>query len=242
MGRGRNSFDVVNISEKLNGLDIKSKLNSLNNDFGLKLIFSTNFSIEDQVITDIIFNNDLPISVFTLDTGRMFEESYKVFDRTIKKYNKKISVYYPENSDIVNMVESKGIFSFYDSVENRIECCNIRKVKPLKQALNGYTCWITGLRSEQSENRKDVTEFLIDENFGILKYNPIIDWSEEKVMEYIKSNLIPYNILFDKGFRSIGCEPCTRAINKGENIRSGRWWWEDKSKKECGLQDRKSVV
>lgn len=238
MSKGRNNIDINIISEKLSGMEIISKLSSLVNDFNLKLIFSTNFSMEDQVITDILFSNNLPVKVFTLDTGRMFEETYKVFDRTIKKYNKRISLYSPESSDIENLVASKGIFSFYDSVENRIECCNIRKVKPLKRALKGYNCWITGLRAEQSDNRKYLTEFMLDENFGIIKFNPIIDWSEKKVEEYVKSRLIPYNSLYDKAYKSIGCEPCTRAVRKGEKIRTGRWWWEDKSKKECGLHSR----
>jgi len=238
MSKEQNTIDIEIIREKLSGMNIESRLNSLLMNFHLKLIFSTNFSIEDQVITDIIFSNNLPITVFTLDTGRNFEETYKVYDRTLKKYNKEINSYYPSTNELEKLISAKGLYSFYESVENRVECCEIRKVKPLKRALKGYNCWITGLRSEQSENRKELTEFMFDENHNILKYNPLISWSESEVINYIKSRSIPYNALYDKGFRSIGCEPCTRAINKDENIRSGRWWWEDKSKKECGLHSK----
>jgi len=201
-----------------------------------KVIFTTSFGNEDQVITDMIFGNDIDIKVITLDTGRLFSETYKVYNSTLDKYKKTIAAYFPPADKVEEMVTKKGPFSFYESLENRKECCNIRKVIPLKRALNGNEIWITGLRAEQSENRKDMKKFEWDAGNQIIKYNPLLDWSLEKVKTYIKEKHVPYNVLHDKGFVSIGCEPCTRAIRPGEDFRAGRWWWEQGAgKKECGL-------
>ncbi|MBN2261838.1 MAG: phosphoadenylyl-sulfate reductase [Prolixibacteraceae bacterium] len=200
-----------------------------------KVVFTTSFGIEDQVVTDIICTNNLPVEIVTLDTGRLFEETYKVFNRTIEKYNIHIKTYHPSGDEVGELLEKKGPFSFYQSVENRKECCYIRKVKPLQKALNGKKVWITGLRAEQSENRQTLDPIQWDKGFEIIKYNPLHDWTLESVKQYIKEHHIPYNVLHDKGFVSIGCAPCTRAIQPGENFRAGRWWWEDNSKKECGL-------
>lgn len=203
--------------------------------FGSGIVFSTGFGQEDQVITDIIFTNKLPVSVFTLDTGRIFQETYQVWNETIEKYKEPIKAFLPEKKDVEQMISSKGHFSFYESVHNRKECCNIRKVAPLKQALDGATCWITGIRAEQSLSRMNNKLFEWDEQHQVVKCNPLINWTTNEVLDYIEKNNVPYNLLHDKGFVSIGCEPCTRAVKEGEDIRSGRWWWEDNSKKECGL-------
>jgi phosphoadenosine phosphosulfate reductase len=200
-----------------------------------KSVFTTSFGYEDQVITDLIFRNDIPIRVITLDTGRMFEETYKVFSRTVEKYRKEILAYFPDNNEVENLLKTKGPSSFYESVENRKECCHIRKVVPLGRALKGSECWVTGLRASQSQNRSTLNFFEWDPGFKLIKYNPLLEWSLDDVKNYIKENNVPYNALHDRGFVSIGCEPCTRAIQPGEDFRAGRWWWEQNSGKECGL-------
>ncbi len=199
------------------------------------LVFSTSFGLEDQVITHHIFSKNVPIRVFTLDTGRMFPETYSVWSRTKEIYGKNIEVYSPQTDAVQKLVSSKGPNSFYESVENRLECCHIRKVEPLQRALKGNAVWITGIRKEQSANRNNLSSVEWDEKNNILKFHPLFDWSFAEVKDFIKRNNIPYNSLHDKGFPSIGCQPCTRAVKDGEDARAGRWWWEDTTKKECGL-------
>ncbi len=208
-------------------------------DYPLQVVFTTSFGLEDQVITHVIFSNSIPIQVVTLDTGRLFKETYKVFNKTLEKYKSTISVYYPNNEELEAMVSKKGPYSFYNSVEDRKECCTIRKVNPLQRALHNKSIWITGIRAEQSPNRQKLQMFEYDEDRSLIKCNILIDWTFDQVQEYIKKHQIPYNSLHDKGFVSIGCEPCTRAIQPGEDFRAGRWWWEDNSKKECGLHTHK---
>jgi len=226
---------IQSLTKKIQNLSIKEQLEFLAEEFKGKIAFSTSFGQEDQVLTDIIFKNNLPIEIFTLDTGRMFEETYKIWNITNKKYGKKIIAYFPEKEDVEKMVNRKGIYSFYDSIENRKECCNIRKVFPLTRALKNVDLWTTGLRAQQSITRTDLHFFERNETFDVIKFNPLKDWSFEDVLNYLKEFNVPYNELHDKGFLSIGCAPCTRAVKEGEDIRAGRWWWESKDKKECGL-------
>ena len=199
-----------------------------------KVVFSSSLGQEDQVITDAICKNKLGIDIFTLDTGRLFYETYELIEKTNARYTTKIKIYFPEAKDVEDFVFSKGINSFYESVENRKECCNIRKVKPLNRALAGAKVWITGLRAEQSDNRKEMPMIEWEEGRQLYKFNPLINWTSDEVNKYVKTFNVPYNVLQDKGFPSIGCSPCTRAIERGEDARAGRWWWEI-SKKECGL-------
>ena len=217
-------------------VELLSRLSILNNE---KLTFSTSMSAEDQVITDIIFRYDLDINVFTLDTGRMFPETYDTFQKTLDKYQKSIKVYFPDANEVERLMSEKGAYSFYDSVENRQQCCEIRKVKPLKRALVGKTIWITGIRSEHSQNRTEMQKIEWDAANNITKIHPLLHWSNVEVWTYLKANNVPYNGLHEKGFISIGCHPCTRAVKEGEDFRAGRWWWEDTSKKECGLHSIK---
>ncbi|MBN2636518.1 MAG: phosphoadenylyl-sulfate reductase [Prolixibacteraceae bacterium] len=200
-----------------------------------KVVFTTSFGYEDQVITDMIFSNNIEIDLVTLDTGRLFPETYKVYRSTLERYKKPIKAYFPPADKVEELLLKKGPFSFYESMENRKECCYIRKVIPLKRALAGNEIWITGLRASQSENRSDLNFFEYDNGNEIIKYNPLLHWSLDEVKAYISENRVPYNVLHDKGFVSIGCEPCTRAIRPGEDFRAGRWWWEQNSGKECGL-------
>jgi len=222
-------------NSELRGKSIAEKLQFLAENHPGKVVFTTSFGYEDQVITDILFRNNFGVEVVTLDTGRLFEETYKVYRSTLEKYGKPIRAFFPPADKVEELLIRKGPFSFYESLENRKECCFIRKVIPLKRALAGNEIWITGLRASQSENRSDMQEFEWDEGNQILKYNPLLEWSLDEVKEYIKLNHVPYNILHDRGFVSIGCEPCTRAIKPGEDFRAGRWWWEQNSGKECGL-------
>lgn len=200
-----------------------------------KLVFSTSLGAEDQVITHMIARIGHPVHIFTLDTGRMFSETYDVLARTKARYGLDIHVYFPDAAKVEEMVNSRGINLFYESVENRKLCCTIRKIEPLKRALKSNEVWITGLRREQSPTRTNMQYAEWDESNQIIKLNPILDWTEQDVWAYIKENNIPYNTLHNKGFRSIGCQPCTRAVGLGDDIRSGRWWWEDPETKECGL-------
>jgi phosphoadenosine phosphosulfate reductase len=216
-------------------LELIQLLQEIASKYGDKAAFSTSFSFEDQVITHYIFTLDLPIKVFTLDTGRIFPETYSVLNSSRERYAKTIQVYFPKTEAVEQLVTTKGASSFYESIDNRIECCFIRKVEPLNRALENVNCWITGLRSEHSENRQQLSVYEWDEKRNLQKVNPLINWTFEEVKAIIKEFTIPYNVLHDRGFVSIGCQPCTRAIKEGENFRAGRWWWESSEKKECGL-------
>lgn len=200
-----------------------------------EVVFSTSLGYEDQVISDLILKNNINIGIFTLDTGRLFAETYMTLQKTNNRYDTKVKVYYPQTEAVEQMVSTKGPLSFYESIENRKECCFIRKVEPLNRALKGAKIWVTGIRAEQSGNRHDMPRLEWDEGHQLVKFHPILDWTFDEVKQYVKSNGLPYNPLHDKGFVSIGCAPCTRAIQEGEDFRAGRWWWEDESKKECGL-------
>jgi phosphoadenosine phosphosulfate reductase len=203
-----------------------------------KTILSSSLGEEDQLLTHIIATEKIPVKVFTLDTGRLFPETYSLMERTREKYGIAISVYFPDAVQVEVMVNAKGVNLFYESVDNRKQCCHVRKIVPLKRALSGQQCWITGLRREQSEFRSDMQLFEWDAEYNILKVNPLINYSEEDVRQSIRVNHIPYNKLHDKNFKSIGCAPCTRAVLDGEDARAGRWWWEDANHKECGLHER----
>lgn len=225
----------VEILAEIAGLSIEESLQKMVERFAGKVIFSTSFGWEDQVISHIIFTNKLDIKVFTLETGRLFPETYYVWNQTIERYGVSIQAYYPQTEQVEKMVSEKGPSSFYDSVENRKDCCGIRKIEPLKRALAGNSLWITGIRAEQSQNREDMHAVEWDASNGLHKFHPIFNWTLEEVKDYIKTHNVPYNPLHDKGFPSIGCAPCTRAVKEGEDFRAGRWWWEDQNKKECGL-------
>jgi phosphoadenosine phosphosulfate reductase len=236
------NVQAENIQQQTAGLAPVEALSLLADTFPGKIVFSTSFGWEDQVITHIIFANRLPIKVFTLETGRLFPETYYVWNRTMEIYGQPIHAYYPQSELLEQMVSAKGPNSFYESVENRKECCGIRKIEPLKRALAGNNCWVTGIRAEQSEGRQLMDNVEWDEQNQLVKFHPIYSWTLDEVKDYIKLYNIPYNSLHDKGFPSIGCAPCTRAVQPGEDFRAGRWWWEDTSKKECGLHEVNEVI
>ena len=204
-------------------------------EFKGKIALSSSLGAEDQALTQMVCNIDASARIFTLDTGRLFPETYNLIAKTNEKYGISIEVFFPDFKKVQEMIKQKGINLFYDSIENRKECCHERKMEPLKRAFEGLQVWICGLRKDQSITRFYSKMIEWDEANNMLKINPLINWTEKQVWDYIKQNEIPYNVLHDKGFPSIGCQPCTRAIEKNEDIRAGRWWWEQPEHKECGL-------
>jgi phosphoadenosine phosphosulfate reductase len=209
-----------------------------------KVAKASSFGAEDAVVMDIMLKINPDFRFFTLDTGRLPQETYDIMDIVRKKYKIQIEVLFPDTAEVEQMVRSKGLNLFYDSIENRKLCCEIRKVHPMNRMLQTLDGWITGLRRDQTKVREDLKMFQIDHGHGgILKINPIINWSWDQIQDYIKKFNLPYNSLLDKGYPSIGCEPCTRPIKPGEDIRAGRWWWEQGEHKECGLHiERKRVI
>ncbi len=199
-----------------------------------RIVFTTSFGAEDQVITHLIAQAGLDIEFATLDTGRMFPETYDLWAETEGRYGLRITGYYPEQVPLSALVAAQGVNGFRESVEARKACCNVRKVEPLKRALHGAAGWVTGLRADQSAVRQVVPFVALDAGFGLAKANPLRDWSRNRVSEFLQENNVPQNALHAQGFVSIGCAPCTRAIEPGEEERAGRWWWEE-SGKECGL-------
>ncbi|MDP3537635.1 MAG: phosphoadenylyl-sulfate reductase [Azonexus sp.] len=197
--------------------------------------FANSLGAEDMVLTDLIVKSGLPIEIFSLDTGRLPLETYDLMAAVDRHYGLKLKVYFPQSEAVENYVRSNGINAFYESVVLRKACCYARKVEPLQRALAGKKAWITGLRAEQAATRVGLPTREYDEGNKLEKFNPLADWSEKEVWTYIKQNAVPYNALHDKFYPSIGCAPCTRAISLGEDVRSGRWWWENPDSKECGL-------
>lgn len=216
----KDSFDVVKWA-----LDL----------FGDQVLTASSFGAEDQVLTDMVMRADSRGRIITLDTGMLFKESYEVMQETMKRYSLTYEVYFPNSEEVEHFTRSKGPLAIYDDVETRKECCRIRKINPLKRALAGAKAWICGLRQEMSSGRNGTALVEWDSQFGLFKINPLYNWSEEQVWNYIREHELPYNRLHDQGFPSIGCHSCTRAVKPGEDIRAGRWWWEDEGKKECGL-------
>jgi phosphoadenosine phosphosulfate reductase len=210
---------------------LKNAINLLGND----LLMASSLGAEDQVLTHMMSQLTPNPRIFVLDTGRLHQETYDVLQETMTRYKLKHEVYFPKTSDIESMVREKGPNSFYQSIENRKQCCYIRKVEPLNRALGTCKAWITGLRKEQSSTRDQLKMVSWDDAHKIIKINPLVNWTEKDVWDYIKTHKVPYNKLHDANFPSIGCAPCTRAIKEGEDTRAGRWWWEDPGTKECGL-------
>lgn len=212
----------------------KATLATIANNFS-PAVFASSLAAEDMVLTDLILRSGLPIEIFTLETGRLHPETLGMIERIKERYGYVVTLYKPEPAAVEAYVKHHGLNAFYDSVEMRKECCRIRKVEPLNRALAGKKAWVTGQRRAQSTTRAELAVQEKDEAHGMQKFNPLADWAEEDVWHYIRSNDVPYNPLHDKGYPSIGCEPCTRAIQPGEDVRAGRWWWENPESKECGL-------
>lgn len=203
-----------------------------------EVALSSSLAAEDQALSDVILKHDKSARIFTLDTGRLHPETYDVMDATNLKYNIKIDVYFPNEQNVQELYKTQGVNGHYESIDKRKHCCFVRKIEPLKRALKGLDIWFTGLRASQSITRTQMPLVEYDANFDVIKVNPLIDWNEDDVWTYIKENKVPYNKLHDQGFPSIGCAPCTRAVKDGEDIRAGRWWWENPEHKECGLHKK----
>ena len=233
---------IKELKDLIKGESAEKQLAILSAKFPGKVVFSTSFSEEDQLITHYIFTQHLSITVFTLDTGRLFPETYSTWSQTLEKYKQPIVPYYPIAADLEKFIQEKGPNSFYESVANRKECCHIRKVVPLQRALKGQELWITGIRAEHSPNRLSMEPVEWDAVNTIIKFHPLMNWDSDTVKKAIDKFDIPVNPLHAKGFVSIGCAPCTRAIKSGEDFRAGRWWWEDSSKKECGLHVTENIT
>jgi phosphoadenosine phosphosulfate reductase len=226
---------IDELNNAFNNAQIEVLLEYLLNNQTKVSALSSSFGAEDQVLTHMLLQIDKNANIFTLDTGRLPYETYSVMDATNLKYGIKIDVYFPKDEDVEALYKEQGINGFYESIENRKRCCGVRKIEPLKRALKKYDFWITGLRASQSVTREDMQLFEYDKGNDVIKVNPLINWSEQDVWDYINKNNVPFNKLHVQGYPSIGCAPCTRAVKDGEDIRSGRWWWENPEHKECGL-------
>jgi len=228
-------MEIRELNEKFAKAEATEIIEYFINKYKRDAALSSSLGAEDQVLTDMILKTNKDANIFTLDTGRLHPETYDVMDATNLKYGVKLNVFFPEVVQVEELYQIQGVNGHFESIENRKRCCNIRKIEPLKRALKPLKVWITGLRASQSVTRTDTPIVEWDENFKVIKVNPLINWSEEEVWDYIKANNVPYNKLHDQGFPSIGCAPCTRAIKDGEDVRAGRWWWENPEHKECGL-------
>jgi phosphoadenosine phosphosulfate reductase len=236
--------DALNRSVSAEGTDrdLLTRLAAVRDLVPGRIVFTTSFGIEDQAITHAIFKQNLEIAVVTLDTGRLFPQTYEVWARTERRYGRRIRALYPDRASVETLVARQGIDGFYESVEARRACCAIRKVEPLRRALATAAAWITGLRSDQSWDRAGVAFASGDPDHRLIKISPLSDWTREQVVSFIRQHGVPCNSLHDEGFVSIGCAPCTRAVAPGESERAGRWWWEQQEKKECGLHRHRDAA
>lgn len=204
-----------------------------------RVVYSSSLGVEAMVLTDLIYTNELPIDIFTVDTGRLPEATLELIDRLERRYQRSIRVVYPEAQALQNYVADNGINGFHRGLEQRQRCCYVRKVEPFRRAVAGYNAWVTGVRHEQSGARADTMEVEMDHRYGMYMIRPLLRWTQEEIWAYVRVQELPYNPMHDHGYPSIGCAPCTRAIEPGESDRSGRWWWESPESRECGLQPRK---
>lgn len=227
--------ELGELNERLRGKPAEEIMRWAADAFGSGITLASSFGGEDVVLIDMISKVAPGTRIFTLNTGRLHEETYELMERVRVQYGLPIHAYFPDRQAVERLEREKGFYSFRESLESRKECCGIRKMEPLRRALAGRKAWVTGLRSAQAVTRTDMAALEWDEGNGLAKVNPLIEWSDEQVWEYIRANDIPYNLLHDRGFPSIGCAPCTRAVKPGDDIRAGRWWWENPENKECGL-------
>jgi len=203
-----------------------------------RVVYSNSLGAEAMVLTDIIWSDVPGIDMFSIDTGRLHEETYELLEKLERRYKRSLRLVYPDARELEGLVSAQGVNGFYHSLDARLSCCRIRKVEPFKRAIAGYTAWVTGVRREQSASRAQASPSEWDSEYGLYKVSPLLDWSEEQVWQYIRARKLPYNRLHDRQFPSIGCSPCTRAIQPGESRRAGRWWWEQPESRECGLHPR----
>jgi phosphoadenosine phosphosulfate reductase len=216
---------------------VRQQLSAAVRNYG-RVVYSNSLGAEAMVLTDIIWSHIPEIDIFSIDTGRLPEETYELLDRLQRRYKRKLRVVYPDSDALEALVQAQGVNGFYNSLEARLSCCRVRKVEPFARAISGYGAWITGVRREQSASRAQANPVEWDADNGLAKVSPLLDWTEEQIWQYIRARKLPYNSLHDRQFPSIGCSPCTRAIQPGESRRAGRWWWEQPESRECGLHPR----
>ncbi|MCF6331504.1 MAG: phosphoadenylyl-sulfate reductase [Sulfurimonas sp.] len=228
-------MDINDLNKKFKNVKAEEILKYFFEKYGNKVALSSSFGVEDQVLTHMMLSLDKKMNIFTLDTARLHPQTYSVMDATNLKYGVKVNVFFPDTDDVEKLYQSQGINGFYESIQNRKACCFTRKIKPLQRALSSLDVWITGLRASQSITRQNLSLIEYDEVNKVIKVNPLLHWSEDEIWDFIKKYKVPYNSLHDEGFPSIGCAPCTRAVESGADVRSGRWWWENPEHKECGL-------
>ncbi len=226
---------ATSLDTDFRGLDPLARLRRLRETVEGRIVFTTSFGLEDQYLAHLVYANDIAIDIVTLDTGRLFPQTYTVWQETEEKYGRRIRAFYPDGKALEELIGDQGINGFYYTTDARKACCGVRKVEPLKRALAGAAAWVTGLRGDQSANRATMDFVAVDAGFGLIKANPLMDLSRETIDAAAKAAGVPLNALHAQGFPSIGCAPCTRAIAPGEDERAGRWWWEQDDKKECGL-------
>jgi phosphoadenosine phosphosulfate reductase len=226
---------AVELADRFGSLDLFQRLAAIRSEISGRIVFTTSFGLEDQAIAHAIFSQSLAVEVVTLDTGRLFPETHEVWAETERRYGIRIVAFAPGQGAVEALVASAGINGMRSSLTARLECCAVRKVAPLVRALDGSAAWISGLRADQSSDRARIAPISFDAQRQVIKINPLFDWTRERTVAFVTRNEVPYNVLHDRGFASIGCAPCTRAVAPGEPERAGRWWWEQSEKKECGL-------
>jgi phosphoadenosine phosphosulfate reductase len=229
--------ELLNLELEQKAAAVRDHLTAAVREHG-RVVYSNSLGAEAMVLTDIIWSHVPEIDIFSIDTGRLHEETYELLEKLQRRYKRKLRVVYPDAQALENLVSEQGINGFYDSLEARLACCRIRKVEPFKRGIAGYSAWVTGVRREQSAARAQAQPQEWDTDYGLYKVSPLLEWTEEHVWQYIRARKLPYNSLHDRQFPSIGCSPCTRAIQPGENRRAGRWWWEQPESRECGLHPR----
>jgi phosphoadenosine phosphosulfate reductase len=229
--------ELLNLELEQKAIAVRERLHSAVAEYG-RVVYSSSLGAESIVLTDIIWSHVPQIDIFTIDTGRLPEETYELLGRLQGRYKRTMRVVYPDAKALEELVSAQGINGFYNSLDARVSCCRVRKVEPFKRAIAGYGAWVTGVRHEQSATRAQATPVEWDDKNGLYKVSPILDWTEEQIWQYIRARKLPYNSLHDRQYPSIGCQPCTRAIQPGESRRAGRWWWEQPESRECGLHPR----
>ncbi len=230
--------ELVNLSDlEQKASSVRERLIEAVREHG-RVVYSNSLGAEAMVLTDIIWTHVPEIDLFSIDTGRLHQETYDLLEKLERRYQRSLRVVYPDARSLERLAASQGVNGFYHSLEARLSCCQVRKIEPFKRAIAGYTAWITGVRREQSATRAKADPVEWDSEYGLYKVSPLLDWSETEVWQYIRAHKLPYNVLHDRQFPSIGCSPCTRAIQPGESRRAGRWWWEQPESRECGLHPR----
>jgi phosphoadenosine phosphosulfate reductase len=223
------------LAHSLASLDLFGRLAAIREHVGGRIVFTTSFGLEDQAIAHAIYSQALKIELATLDTGRLFPETHEVWAETERRYDARVFAFAPAHDSLEALIARQGIDGLHSSLAARLDCCAVRKLAPLDRALAAAAAWVTGIRAEQSADRARLSPVSFDERRRLIKANPLFDWTRERALEFVRAHNVPYNRLHDRGFLSIGCAPCTRAVAPGEPERSGRWWWEQSEKKECGL-------